>query len=256
MMNPRLILVVGLSVALIFAYFTASAQPRPGDPSRFDNVGEQHIEGLEFIADNLDSISENPVFSAAGIQRLTIEFLCYDKPNSKCESSASRGALDGILSVEMTDDEFLADPAFTNRQASYLARLFEVFDAIGLGQPNFDQAVLKINTIEEEALGERMNQRERAAILVATSVARSSAVYWASVANDPTNRWLGGPGSGNDPVPAGRINWGDVGKSDLKGAIGGFFGGLFGGGLAGGLAGAAGGAIGASAVEVVDQLLD
>jgi hypothetical protein len=207
--------------------------------NQVDFVGQLHNEGLDYAIANKARLGNDPRLWTLRVQQLTSEYLCANESRI------------GQLFSGMTPGTLPDDCSMTDGEVSFLAELQQLQDnATSLGFANFIAAV---KGLEASVAAQPMSTREKVITLGACSVARYSAAYWYSETQLATSLWATLPSGTPSPLS---INWGDVGKQDVEGAVGGLIGSLFGGPITwlGAGLGALGGAIAGSAVEIIDQL--
>ena len=251
-----------LAIFIGVVVFSCTQQPKQLDPSDSESVQNQ-AEGVEYLAsaesfqNPYDSIGQyhNQILQAF-IDQYEVDEISADLCVSVVDSFLEEIGW-GSLTDEQAQD--LNDLAvfFENHTAEQIDSMnLALMEAEGYSQAfrSYYQAVgdaflgmeedLIISALldtEQEILNdEGLSEEERDILLMNTSVARYSTIYWATVSNDPDSPWTNGS--------AGKVafSWRNVGLGDARGGMG--------GAIIGGISGAAAGGVGAVPGAVVGGL--
>ena len=240
--------------------FSCTQQHKQLGPNGSESVQNQ-AEGVEYLAsaasfqNPYDSIGQyhNQILQAF-IDQYEVDEISADLCVSVVDSFMEEIGWD-FLTVEQVQQ--LNDLAvfFENHTAEQIDSInLALIEAEGYSQAfrNYYQAVgdaflemeedliisALLDTEQEIFNDEGLSEEERNILLMNTSVARYSTVYWAAVSNDPDSPWTNGS--------AGKVtfSWYNVGEADADGIITGAVGGLLltktvQGAIVGGLAGGA-----------------
>ncbi|MEQ9262890.1 MAG: hypothetical protein RLP14_07015 [Owenweeksia sp.] len=214
----------------------------PSNPTDDNLLGVYHNHGLIHFAEQRAAYSTDAEWFRE-VYAHNLDFLCNPDDPNYCPEMTEAELSDLVQQARTDFNSVIADkPA--NVQG-YVDAILTTFDDHTAG--SYDGFKNDIMAIEAAVVDDPdMSQSDRNMLLNASQVARYSGFYWSEQVNNGMSNW-----QDTDADVAAAIDWGDVAKADVKGAVAGFFGGLFGGNP---LGGAAGGALGASAAELIDQV--
>ncbi|MBN1639262.1 MAG: hypothetical protein JW866_09855 [Ignavibacteriales bacterium] len=258
-------IVVIVVVFIAFAYFT-SCEDKISEPdkniSSFVNpyayVGEVHNEGLDYILNDLNEeakTKKNKLNKIGSKQEFNSELIKFVN-NSQTKFLTSKGyqpeEISSILGSDIfnyckkmgkvNDDSLIT--LYSEKQIYYLNIVNEIIET----ENDLENLKIKLNKLEEQVFNE-LGDEEAMPILIATSVALNSSIYWEENYQIWENTMLEIATDGN----LGKVsNLGKISKicalkdvigMDVAGAVAGAMAGGGKGALIGGLAGSAGQAI-------------
>lgn len=217
----------------------------------YEHVGIKHNEGLDYVYGQLQGqLLDVDEVTALQLTDQAVKNYLAIQQYSQSELTLAQQLVD--VNYTPIDAGYTAETMskFTEQQINFLDQLTAIVldEELSISQVHYDIVSLEI------AASEQLSESDQVAVFCATATARHSTQYW----YDDT-KWL----DLNEPFPlVNKVNWGEVGVSDLagaaqgavSGAVGGGIAGGAGGALAGGVAGGLAGGLGASAGNLVKQL--
>lgn len=230
---------------------------------QYKHVGQLHNQGLDYVLASAKEagIADLKEQDAATINEFVIE-KSLDFANEQAAFAGDRAfqrtvalANSSLSQVGSTDAsnresdqeifDLIQSSDISPMAKELLITSVQVFDNPDMSYEETTQALYQIS---DQAANSLENPEEVMLVQSSISVGIETADYWA---NGGVADWSEEWGTGD--VMAAEINWKDVGKADLKGAISGGLKAIFTGG--GVLVGAGIGALAASAAEIIVQLL-
>ncbi len=221
----------------------------------YDWIGQQHNASLDYVYKNLKvQLPEKENLSSTALDLVSVYFKNQGYENVEQiifetlnHYNPDNSELKKVSSYNSILDSMIATCDLTNEQREYLYQLSGLADQ-GLSMEELESSV---NAVAAEAYT-NLGETESIVVLAASSVMINSTEYWNENGDDWVNLVL------SDTVltkAAYVINWEEVTKWDIAGAVGGAA-----GDVAGGPAGMATGALTTAAVtstaDVVYQILD
>lgn len=221
----------------------------------YSSIGDLHSQGLDYIAQNLLSFEKLPNKPDIFIT-LSTTFVSKTNDFGNIPYNDIEVATTYALNYSILD---IYPKEFTEKQIFYAKQAETVFDGYESLFDHIDEINAKIDDQVRIVLLSELTEKEQAPILCGLAVAKSSLYYWNQQFVNPRSYWSQindkqAEQGANLRINWPRIDWGAVGKADLKGAVKGLIKGLFTGGNV--VAGAVGGAIEASAGNLAGQIYD
>lgn len=214
----------------------------PNNPEEGNQVGVYHNHGLVYFAEQRAGYGSDDAWFRE-VYTHNLDFLCNPNDPTYCPNLTDAELNDLVNSVRGDFNNVIANEPVEVQQ--YINDMLGIFDAHTFDSYDaFKSEMVNLEThIEEDR---SISSSDKQMLLISAQVARYSGFYWSDQIKNGMSDW-----DDTDADVAAAIDWGDVAKADVKGAVGGFIGGLFSGNP---LGGAAAGALSASAVELIDQV--
>lgn len=210
-------------------------------------IGKDHNNALEYIYQQLveeDGIvneefllktKKHTIFYHENVSPITKDLEILDKKDF------DKIFEEGIHQLYENSKERLSD-----NQLEFIEQIDKV---ASINKIKLNDVLENLNKIEKDALKE-LNDDEYVVVGYALDVAKNTYNYWDS----NLDKWIAlADKKQENSNKSMSIDWGSVGRADVRGAVGGFIRGLFGGNP---LGGAASGAVAASGAELFMQILD
>lgn len=244
--------------------------------SQFEKSAKLHNEAMDYVLNSLKNkqkVNSNLLFQK--VEKSSVEFIKKNMNSSNTSINPAKTMIEESKKIHLFrkakkikstnfHEDYLEytiasyDNYLTKKQKELLYKINELVNS----ENSVEYIVEKLTYIKDiDCLS--LPSEERSVIYAATTIGIESVNYW----NENSDEWLT---TVNDvisekslKIPKGWFDWGNVGKSDIAGAVGGAIGGALVGAVAGGVgalpgaaAGFVGGGIGTSATDAVYQCLD
>lgn len=223
----------------------------------FDYVGKWHNQVLDDVIANRTKFGDDRLIWLVNIAQLAGNSICTNKlfvtkPKNMqyCVRDQMMAQFQSIANAPevfvQSDDAAIIKFLDTNPKLSKLQRelLKDVLAAVPEDLSNTAAAFAIFDYIDQKAA--RLSAKQRDSVLIATSVARNSTIYWAEQQANADSPWF--KDNTGVPVDVAKLCWKCAGRADIKGAIIGFISTLTPeGALAGGII--------ASVDNILDQVL-
>lgn len=218
----------------------------------YDYIGQMHNQGLDFIINTI--YSSSCAVNETTVIKLSSQFVSQFCTFCEVSPISLEAGITNVLNYRKLD---LLPPVDNPVQSGFINDLLNIADLFVNPFEHLESINTQINDLNKNVFLSNLTVEEKIPIFCASSVYVNSLYYWNQVIQTEDNKWA--IYITNQEVSFLGLNWGKVGKEDLKGAlpgaIAGGIGALFTGGgiLLGALGGALGGGVSTSVIEVIEQ---
>lgn len=230
----------GMTYYIDPCYFSGGYGANP-----YEYLGEAHNLGMQWVGEHLDTfLTLDPGYQLTAIASALGDHACSGLEGSPaevqaCRASVSAGVMEGYELGQMSDADYVAHVAVSAAQGDALTDVLALLRQ-GEHMP-FEQFLTEMKALEQAIMASGMSEGEQAAPLMVAAVARHSAFFWLSAAqngDDPWQSHLQAQGRSGDDF--------ELFAADAKGALtGGITGALIGGVPTGGIGAVPGAFLGA-----------
>lgn len=190
----------------------------------FEIIGQQHNDGLDYLAANKQRLAREAAFMALGASHLLAEYQCSAgrrDTNRRSSDESCRGrSLQAFVAIagwySLTTEESYRKAALDDTQIELLTA---INNAVAKYASEPQQAILTIKHIEARARA--LPKRQGGIVLVAAAVARYSVVYWHDAFAEQDVQWGIVPAGFNDVAPD-KFCRPCLVEADMRGAVVGY----------------------------------